>query len=161
MDPHQADAGSGSQQEAAGAAGGGARGEAEPAAQADALRYVMRYLGPRGLGQVACAARQARRLAEDETVWKALCYRDFGILFRADRCGRTLACDRALVAGHVSLSGLSFPLAVARGMRHTGWDGQIKFFTFKGTRITSSISLALVIAPPSSLHLPTPVARKR
>lgn len=63
-------------------------GEEEPGSaqvQAEALRYVMRYLGPRGLGQVACAARQARRLAENEAVWKALCYRDFGILFRADR----------------------------------------------------------------------------
>ena len=66
---------------------GGERAAGSVEEQADALRHVMGYLGPRGLGQVACASRQTRRLiTEEERVWKSLCYRDFGILYRADRC---------------------------------------------------------------------------
>ena len=64
----------------------GARAAGPAEARADAMRHVMGYLGPRGLGHVACASRQTRRLTEDERVWKALCYSDFGILYRADRC---------------------------------------------------------------------------
>ena len=54
----------------------GARAAGPAEARADAMRHVMGYLGPRGLGHVACASRQTRRLTEDERVWKALCYSD-------------------------------------------------------------------------------------
>ena len=54
---------------------------------AEALRMVMAFLGPRDMGRIACTSRQGGMLmAGEESVWKAFCYRDFGILHRADRC---------------------------------------------------------------------------
>ena len=49
------------------------------------LRHIMPYLGPRDMGRVACTSRQGGVITEEDSVWKALCYRDFGILYRADR----------------------------------------------------------------------------
>ena len=59
----------------------------EQARQAQALHHVLRLglLGPRHMGMVACTSRQGGALADEETVWRGLCHRDFGILYRADR----------------------------------------------------------------------------
>jgi len=70
--------------------GGGAGADRAVAAvdgpQADALRMVLSYLGPRHMGRIACTSRQGGALTAEDSVWKALCYRDFGILHRADEC---------------------------------------------------------------------------
>lgn len=55
------------------------------ASDAIALAIARGFLGPQTIGRVACVSRQAGALMEDDNVWKALCRRDFGILYRADR----------------------------------------------------------------------------
>ena len=47
---------------------------------------VLGLLGPRQMGRVACTSRLGNTLSEDQDVWRSLCLRDFGILYRADRC---------------------------------------------------------------------------
>jgi hypothetical protein len=68
-------------------AGDGYPGPSESGPPAEVLRMVMTYLEPRDMGRIACTSRQGGMLmAGEESVWKAFCYRDFGILHRADRC---------------------------------------------------------------------------